>query len=98
MDRKIALEEHFAIRDTLGFSEQYARGGAWSTLESRLLDVAELRLGPMDEYGIEMALVSLNSPAVQAIPDPARAIDVARRANDALAAAVAKRSDRFAAF
>jgi 2,3-dihydroxybenzoate decarboxylase len=38
---------------------------------------------------------SLNAPAVQAIPDVSRAIQVARRANDFLAEEVAKRPDRF---
>jgi 2,3-dihydroxybenzoate decarboxylase len=33
---------------------------------------------------------------VQGVPDPAQAIALARRANDALAAAIAKRPDRFA--
>ena len=49
----------------------------------------------MDEHGIETMLLSLNAPAVQAIPDPAQANDIARRANDYLAEQVAKRPDRF---
>jgi 2,3-dihydroxybenzoate decarboxylase len=52
----------------------------------------------MDAHGIEVAVLSLNSPAVQAIPDAAAAIAVARRANDALASAIATRPDRFAGF
>ena len=52
----------------------------------------------MDEHGIEMMLLSLNAPAVQAIPDPARAHDIARKANDYLAEQVRKRPDRFAGF
>jgi 2,3-dihydroxybenzoate decarboxylase len=43
-------------------------------------------------------LLSLNAPAIQAIPDRARAIEVARRANDYLAGEVAKRPDRFQGF
>jgi 2,3-dihydroxybenzoate decarboxylase len=42
-----------------------------------------------------MMVLSLNAPAIQAIPDPARADEVARKANDALAAEVAKRPERF---
>ena len=34
------------------------------------------RLRLMDEYGIEMMLLSLNAPAVQAIPDTARANEI----------------------
>ena len=51
----------------------------------------------MDKTGIEIEVISLNSNAVQGIPDLAKAIEVARKANDALAEAVAKRPDRFAA-
>jgi 2,3-dihydroxybenzoate decarboxylase len=52
----------------------------------------------MDEHGIETMLLSLNAPAVQAIPDKARAHDIARKANDYLAEQVHKRPDRFQGF
>ena len=98
MKGKIALEEHFALTETLGDSQRYARGGGLSTLEERLLDVGDRRLAEMDRHGIGFAIVSLNAPAVQAIPDLKHAVDIARRANDALAAAVARNPTRFAAF
>ena len=44
---------------------------------------------------MEMMLLSLNAPAVQAVADPARAAALAERANDHLAEEVAKRPDRF---
>ena len=44
---------------------------------------------------MQLMLLSLNAPAVQAIPDPASAAAVARRANDFLAAEVRKRPQRF---
>jgi 2,3-dihydroxybenzoate decarboxylase len=92
---KIALEEHFAIEDTLQDSAGFVPLLYWTELSARLLDIHDLRLKQMDRHGIEMMLLSLNAPAVQAIPDPKRAYDVARRANDFLAEAVAKRPDRF---
>ncbi|HLA21750.1 MAG TPA: amidohydrolase family protein, partial [Pseudolabrys sp.] len=49
-------------------------------------------------HGIEMMILSLNAPAVQAIHDVKTAIAVARQANDALASEVRKRPDRFASF
>lgn len=98
MDGKITLEEHFAVPQTLGDSQQHAKGGGWSTLEQRLLDLHDHRLSEMDKHGIALAILSLNSPGIQAIPDPARAIDITRRANDTLAAAIAKRPDRLAGF
>jgi 2,3-dihydroxybenzoate decarboxylase len=45
-----------------------------------------------------MMILSLNAPAIQAIPDPAKATELARRANDHLAEVVAKRPDRFQGF
>ena len=60
-----------------------------------MLDLHDRRLALMDEYGIETMLLSLNAPAVQAIPDPAQADEIARKANDYLAEQVRKRPDRF---
>lgn len=94
----IALEEHFALEATLGDSQQYAVAGGWSDLKRRLLDLGEARIAEMDRHGIGFAVLSLNSPAVQAIEDPAIAIDVARRANDILAAAIARYPHRLGGF
>jgi 2,3-dihydroxybenzoate decarboxylase len=52
----------------------------------------------MDEQGIEMMILSLNAPAVQAIPDAKKANEIAVRANDYLAEQVARRPERFQAF
>jgi predicted TIM-barrel fold metal-dependent hydrolase len=49
----------------------------------------------MDACGIGFAILSLNAPAIQGIPDSAKAIDVARRANDILAEQVAAPSGNF---
>jgi predicted TIM-barrel fold metal-dependent hydrolase len=92
---KIGLEEHFAIPETLDDSRGFFPDRIWGELKARLLDLHDDRLRLMDECGIEMMLLSLNAPVVQAIPDPARANDVARKANDYLAREVQKRPDRF---
>ena len=92
---KIGLEEHFAIPETLDDSRGFFPDRIWGELKARLLDLHDERLRLMDEYGIEMMLLSLNAPVVQAIPDPARANDIARKANDYLAREVQKRPDRF---
>src|SRR5512140_1832172 len=97
MQSKIALEEHVAIEATLGDSQVFG-AHVWKDLRHRLLDVQDTRLREMDKHGIELMILSLNAPAVQAIHDVQRAIDVARRANDALAAEVRKRPTRFATF
>src|ERR1700751_3384487 len=98
MHGKIALEEHFAIPDTLMDSAGFVPENYWPELKSRLLDIQERRIAEMDQHGIEMMLLSLNAPAVQAIPDTARALSIARRANDYLAEQIAKRPSRFQAF
>src|SRR5882757_4612974 len=97
MQGKIALEEHVAIDATLGDSQVFG-AHVWEELGPRLLDVQGKRLSEMDKHGIELMILSLNAPAVQAIHDTKTAIAVARQANDVLAEEVRKRPGRFAAF
>src|SRR6185503_6605402 len=97
MQGKIALEEHFAIDATLGDSKVFG-AQVWDRLGPRLIDIRDMRLAEMDKHGVEMMILSLNAPAVQAIHDVKRAIAVAREANDVLAAEIRKRPDRFAGF
>ncbi len=97
MQGKIGLEEHFAIEETILDSKGFLHPDTWEELKGRLLDPEERRLKEMDENGMEMMVLSLNAPAIQAIPDTPRANDVARRANDDLAEKVARHPDRFQA-
>src|SRR5581483_6489776 len=98
MQGKIGLEEHFAIPETLDDSKGFLGDKVWPELEKRLLDLQEYRLRQMDAHGMQMMILSLNAPAVQAIPDPKKATEIARRANDFLAEQVLKRPDRFRGF
>lgn len=99
MDGKIALEEHWAIPETIGDSASLiGDSSGWSNVEKRLLDTEDLRLAEMDKYGIEFSILSLNAPAIQAILDTKEAIETSQMANDRLAEEVAKHPDRFAAF
>ena len=99
MDGKIALEEHWAIEETLASNSGMARVSDWMLgVRRRLLDVQDRRLGEMDRHGIELTILSLCAPAVQAIPDIGQAIEIAKTANDALADEIARRPDRFAGF
>jgi predicted TIM-barrel fold metal-dependent hydrolase len=91
MKGKIALEEHFAIPETLQDSAGFVPGDYWKELSARILDIHDRRLR-------EMMLLSLNAPAVQEIPDIRKGSEMARRANDYLAAEVSKRPDRFQGF
>jgi 2,3-dihydroxybenzoate decarboxylase len=98
MQGKIGIEEHFAIEETAQNPRGTYAEATWRPLKERLLALQGERLAQMDAHGIEMMVVSLNAPAIQAIPDPAKAVDVARRANDALAEEVRRRPDRFQGF
>jgi 2,3-dihydroxybenzoate decarboxylase len=97
MQGKIALEEHFAIAATLADSQVFGKD-VWDELGPRLTDFQDRRLRFMDASDVELMILSLNAPAVQAIHDVKRAINVAREANDILAAEIAKRPDRFKGF
>jgi 2,3-dihydroxybenzoate decarboxylase len=92
---KVTLEDHFATPATLGDSQVFG-AHVWSELGPRLIDFQDKRLRQMDASGVELMIVSLNAPAVQAIHDVTRAVEVARQANDVLAEEVRKRPDRFA--
>src|ERR1043166_6672164 len=98
MQDKIALEEHFAIEDSLKESAQYAVPGQLDVLERRLIDVDGERLEQMDRNGIAFAILSLNAPGVQSMFDAKKAVDYARRANDTLGAAVSRHPNRYAGF
>jgi len=95
MQRKIGLEEHFAIAETMNDSRGYLPDETWAELRDRALDIHDRRLREMDRHGVEMMILSLNAPAIQGIPDPARADDIARKANDHLAEQARRRPDRF---
>src|SRR5207244_12994647 len=88
--------EHFALEETLATFKRYAVDHSWDDLSVRLLDLDDRRLSEMDRHGIGLAFQSLNAPGIQAIPEPRLAIETARRANDVLAAAVARHPDRYA--
>jgi gamma-resorcylate decarboxylase len=97
MQGKIALEEHFAIPETLADSQVFG-AHVWNELGPRLTDFQDQRLRFMDASGVELMILSLNAPAVQAIHDVKRAVHVAREANDILAAEIAKQPKRFLGF
>jgi len=96
---KIGFEEHFAIPETLEETRSFAgESGKWDEFTREILDLDELRLGYMDKAGIELAVLSLNAPGVQGIPDASEAMDVAMKGNDRAAEAVRKHPGRYAAF
>jgi predicted TIM-barrel fold metal-dependent hydrolase len=97
MRGKIGLEEHFAVPETIDDPKSQFPADDWAELKERMVDLHGRRLKLMDQYGIEMMVLSLNAPAVQRLLDPHQANELARRANDILAEEVRKRPDRFQA-
>jgi gamma-resorcylate decarboxylase len=95
MDGKIALEEHWAIDETLNIAGQPIGAGDMRRL---LVDFRDRRLTDMDTNGIELAILGLNSPALQAILVPAKAANAAHRTNNILADEIAHNPRRFAGF
>lgn len=99
MQGKVAFEEHFAIRETLEQTRSFAGdSGQWDDFTRQILDLEDERLERMDATGIELAILSLNAPGIQRIVDAGEALDVARKANDRMAEAVARHPRRYAAF
>ena len=99
MKGKIALEEHWAIDETINIVGQpLAAGPFWEATRAKLVEFRQTRLAGMDKNGIEFAILGLNSPGLQAILDSKQAVEIARRANDVLAEEVSHNPKRFAGF
>jgi len=101
--RTITLEEHFASPAFLkGPGRRLAEeaGKAESPMAKvfeQLVDLGDKRIAQMDAAGIDVQVLSLNSPGTEQL-EPAEAIVVARETNDFLAEAVKRHPDRFAGF
>jgi predicted TIM-barrel fold metal-dependent hydrolase len=96
--RVISLEDHFmdpAIAEAGGNPNPLAAGR--SELDRNLVDLGARRIAAMDAAGIDFQVISHTTPGVHAL-GAHDAVPLARGANDRLAAAVAARPDRFAAF
>ncbi|CAM5645438.1 amidohydrolase [Streptomyces avidinii] len=99
--RTIGLEEHFVTPELVGYSAGSAsilQPEKWREASRRLLDITGERLAEMDAAGLDMQVLSLNSPGIQAETDAAVAVAQAAAVNDLLAGVVADHPDRFAGF
>lgn len=94
--RIIAVEEHF-MHDALvdhfppGAKHQPER------IRSRLFDLAGIRVEEMDQAGIDMQILSHQSPGSQRLA-PDVAVEACRAVNDALAGLVREAPERFQGF
>jgi len=99
MKGKIVFEEHMAIAETLEETRDFAgESGRFDAFTAELLDLDDQRIKGMDANGIELAILSLNAPAIQSITDTDKAIELARKANNVVAAAIERHPTRYAGF
>ncbi|MHA6761399.1 amidohydrolase family protein [Streptacidiphilus sp. PAMC 29251] len=99
--RTIGLEEHFVTSGLAAYgagSASIAQPDRWAAASRLLLDLTEERLPAMDAAGLDVQVLSLNSPGIQAEKDPAVAVRQAAAVNDLLAATIAENPDRFSGF
>lgn len=99
--KTITLEEHFA---TPGFLNgpgrsiiERAAGNRMGRILEQVREVGEARIAEMDAAGIDVQVLSLNSPGVEQL-DAAEARTLAREANEFVVAAVERHPARFAGF
>ena len=86
----IVLEEHFAHPDLLPNLPMKQLG-------ERLLDLGDVRIGAMDEAGIDVQVLSHAPSGPQNLP-PQQAVAMARATNELIRRAIDGRPDRFAGF
>ena len=101
--KTITLEEHFVSPSFLegpgkGLKEQAKNPESYiGKLFNQLCDLSDKRIAEMDAAGIDVQVLSLNSPGVEQL-DPEEARKVAKETNDFLADAVKSHLQRFAGF
>jgi len=101
--RTITLEEHFVSPGFLaGPGKDFAaqlrnRGPRGVRMSEQLQDIGDKRIAEMDAAGIDLQVLSLNSPGVEQA-EAAEQLSIAVESNDFLAEAVKKHPSRLAAF
>ena len=96
--RTIALEEHFAYAAKGVSGQELSRLSRFSPqVVGRLRELDEHRIAEMDKAGIDVQVLSLNSPGVQRLGG-AEAVAFAKASNDHLAEAVRRHPKRLAGF
>jgi gamma-resorcylate decarboxylase len=93
---KIGLEEHFVLAETIDTS--YAVRDLPPESRQKILDLGSGRIADMDRGGLDICILSLTAPGVQAVPNITQAIGQAQRTNDYLAESVAKNPKRLKGF
>lgn len=101
--RTITLEEHFVSPGFVAgagkefLAEIRSRGPRGAEIFDQLQEIGSRRIAEMDAAGIDVQVLSLNSPGVEQA-DPADQLALSTESNDFVAAALARHPDRFSAF
>ena len=99
--KKIALEEHIIFPDFVDYLAETKQNILPSLFDKAvpiLSDFGDRRLEVMDQNGVDYVVLSISGPGVQIEPDMAKAVRLARSANDRLAEQVQKRPTRYGGF
>jgi predicted TIM-barrel fold metal-dependent hydrolase len=91
----IAVEEHFmhpSLSNHLGHAAQQP-----DQIKKRLFDFSDIRIREMDSAGIDVQILSHQSPGSQRLKNEV-AIDACKNVNNALAQVISNHSDRFLGF
>ena len=98
--RKITLEEHFSTPELSKnlVAKPTKSESRFKDIVCRLNDFDELRIETMDKAGIDLQVISVTAPGVQAHSNIKEAIRLAQQANDMLAVQIQKRPTRYAGF
>jgi 2,3-dihydroxybenzoate decarboxylase len=99
--RTIGLEEHFVTGELAHYSDStrsLAQPDIWRKASRQLADLAQERLADMDNAGVDVAVLSLTAPGIQAEPDPQVAVARAAEVNDFLAGLIAANPTRYRGF
>ncbi|MDB3860561.1 amidohydrolase family protein [Paracoccaceae bacterium] len=91
----IAVEEHFmhpSLSNHLGHAAQQP-----DQIKERLFDFSDIRISEMDSAGIDVQILSHQSPGSQRLKNEV-AIDACKNVNNALAQVISNHSDRFLGF
>lgn len=93
-NKVIAIEEHFMHS---ALTDHFPAGHQPEKIRARLFDYAGIRIEEMDASGIDMQVLSHQSPGSQRLSGDV-AVDACRAVNDALAGIIAEAPDRFDGF
>lgn len=99
--RIVALEEHFMLPEFVGYlgeTRQNIRPSLFDKVVPILSDFGQGRLDVMDKNGVDFSVLSLSGPGVQVEPDVAKAVRLARYANDRLGKEMQHNPKRYGGF